>query len=87
MINKGFGEAITVDVTTPFETSPEAFDKAWSEKIDKCTLLIYWLKLQDCVSCVLLHAFIVGSLGAWDPLNKDVLRKVRICTNYSKLFV
>ena len=44
IINKDFGEAIIVDVTTPFETSPEAFDKARSEKIDKCTPLIYWLK-------------------------------------------
>ena len=64
IINKDCGEAIIVDVTTPFETSSEAFDKARSEKIDKCTPLIYWLKSQDCVSCVSLHAFIVGSLGS-----------------------
>ena len=84
--NKDSGEAIIVDVTTLFETGPEAFDKARSEMIDKYTPLIDWLKSQDQVSCVSVHAFIVGSLGAWDPLNKDVVRKLGIGTNCLKNF-
>ena len=65
--NQDSGEAIIVDVTTPFETGPEAFDKARSEKIDKYTPLVDWLKSQDQVSCVFspcIYSWFSWSLGS-----------------------
>ncbi len=62
-------KAIIVDVTIPFESDEEAFDKARDEKLRKYSPLRDWLTSRG--YSVELHAFVVGSLGSWDPDNEE----------------
>ena len=86
IINSTSGEAIIVDVTIPFEAGPEAFDKARAEKIQKYTPLTEWMQSQSNINSVSLYAFVIGSLGSWDPQNEELLTKLQIGPKYARLF-
>ncbi len=79
-------DAFIVDVTVPYESGPDAFSKARSEKEQKYAGLKAWMEAQGNYNLVQVHAFIAGSLGAWDSNNSPALRALGIGHNYSKLF-
>ena len=72
------GNSAVVDVTVLYEAPPEAFEKARSEKEQKYLGLREWMKEQDGYNTVEVHAFVVGSLGAWDPDNISALRALGV---------
>ena len=80
------GNAVVVDVTIPYEAGPDAFQKARAEKEQKYSGLREWMKAQDNFNTVEVHAFIVGSLGAWDPANSSALRALGVRRAYTPLF-
>ena len=85
IINRESKEAIIIDVTVPFESSPEALEIARNQKLNKYSPLANWLsKERDLQSTV--EALVVGSLGSWDVNNITVLRRLRISRKYSILF-
>lgn len=77
-------EAFVIDVTTPFEGT-ESFSTARLEKERKYGYLKALLGSKG-YQRVEVDAFIVGSLGSWDTSNEQVLQKLGIGRNYSKMF-
>lgn len=74
-------EIIIIDVTVPFENGLQAFERARNEKLEKYDALAKELSVAGKRAKVV--AFIVGSLGSWDPQNDKLLR--RICSKtYAK---
>jgi hypothetical protein len=73
-----------VDVTIPFESGPDAFEKARAEKDTKYSDLLSWARTK--YSDATYSSLIVGSLGSWDPANEDTLKHLKIGKNYAKLF-
>lgn len=84
VINEEKRRAVIVDVTIPIESNELSFDNARNEKLTKYAPITEWFKNRNYE--VSLHAFIVGSLGSWDPENAAALRDLRIGRNYSHLF-
>ena len=84
VLNDESSTAVIVDVTIPIETSPSSFDAAREEKLRKYTPLAEWLTTQGYTN-VSTHAFIVGSLGSWDPDNVQALKALSIGRRYSVL--
>ena len=85
VVINGVAEKITVvDVTVPFEGEDGSLLLARRAKETKYAALKTWL--QGRYKEVNLEAFIVGSLGSWNPDNEKVLRLLRIGRNYSRLF-
>ena len=84
VLNDEANSATIVDVTIPFEASPQAFTTAGEEKIRKYAPLVEWLTEKGYKTSS--FAFIVGALGAWDPDNMQALLALSIGHNYSKLF-
>ncbi|XP_075723824.1 uncharacterized protein LOC142765905 [Rhipicephalus microplus] len=74
-------EAIIIDVTCPFENTPDAFENARNAKMGHYEPVAAFLRHQ--YQGVTVDAVIVGALGAWDSANDRVLR--RICP-YLRLF-
>lgn len=66
-----------IDITIPFENGPDAFADARKEKEEKYDLLAKDFITQGFRARV--EAFIVGSLGSWDPDNDRVAK--RLCSN------
>ena len=79
-------EAVVVDVTVPYESRPDALQKARAEKEQKYEGLRAWMSTQDDYTTISVHAFVVGALGSWDPANQDCLRALGIRAGYTKLF-
>ncbi len=79
-------ETVVVDVTVPYKSCGDAFGKARAEKTQKYAGLKRWMEGQPQYRAVSVHAFVVGSLGSWDPDNSDTLRALRVGQNYAKLF-
>ena len=77
VLNDEYSTAVIVDVTIPIETSPSSFDAAREEKLRKYTPLAEWLTTQGYTN-VSTHAFIVGSLGSWDPWVLGTLTTYRL---------
>ncbi len=77
LIDRPHGFATIVDVTIPFEGDAGSFQRAREEKD--------WLMSEGFVD-VMVDAFIVGSLGTWDPDNATISRRLGIRASYSKLF-
>ena len=73
-----------IDVTVPFETDDQAFDRVRQAKLDKYSELAEWLKNK--YESVVLDAFIMGSLGSWCCMNDQVLRILNISRKYAILF-
>ena len=64
------------NVAVPFE-SPASFSEVRKCKIEKYTPLARWLEQErELRSSV--HAFLVGSLGSWDPDNKGALDALKV---------
>ena len=72
VIKKG-NNFYVVDVTNPFENGAEAFQKARQKKVEKYAYLKDVLR-RGRIRSVTVDAFIIGSLGAWDPDNEDILK-------------
>ncbi|KAK8742630.1 hypothetical protein OTU49_001595, partial [Cherax quadricarinatus] len=77
------GDALMIDVTCPFENGPEAFTEARLRKEEKYAELA--AELRQNYHRVTVEAFIVGSLGSYDPAN-DRLMKRLASRKYQKLF-
>ena len=84
--NSSTGEAVVADITVPYEADDNAFTKARQEKEQKYNGLKEWMLSQECYSKVSIHAFIVGSLGAWDEENVHCLRALHIARSYTPVF-
>ncbi|XP_023231886.1 uncharacterized protein LOC111631807 [Centruroides sculpturatus] len=74
--------ATIVDVVVPFENGHNAFNAARAKKIEKYSRLAqhYQAKGYD----TFCDAFVIGSLGAYDPGNVAVLQRLGIGRKYSK---
>jgi len=66
-------EIYIIDVTIPFESGEDALKEARDRKKEKYRHLVPLLKRGN-VRRVHLDAFVVGSLGSWDPDNEDVMK-------------
>ena len=76
--------AFVVDVTVPFENGKDAFLAARAEKVRKYEEDVAELRAMG--YRVYVDAFIVGTLGTWDPANNILLRHLRIRKNYLPRF-
>ena len=76
MVDHSKKRAIIIDVACPFESSSDAFRKARDSKRTKYDGIK--TNLESKGYTVVLDALIVGSLGAWDPLNAAVLSALNI---------
>ncbi|CAD6235845.1 GSCOCG00008010001-RA-CDS [Cotesia congregata] len=74
---------VIVDVIVTFENQCKALDAARKEKCEKYRELATALREQGYQ--VTVDAIVVGSLGAWDPNNEPVLRKLGITQYYARL--
>ncbi|XP_049266707.1 uncharacterized protein LOC125756281 [Rhipicephalus sanguineus] len=76
-------EAIVLDVACPFENTREAFANTRNDKVSRYEPVAAYLRRR--YQRVTVAAVIVGALGAWDPDNDRVLR--RLCSRpYLRLF-
>lgn len=71
-----------IDVAVPFENRLTAFDDARGEKLMKYHPLAENLRRQGYE--VIVDAFLVGALGAWDPANERVLGLLSVDRRYAK---
>jgi hypothetical protein len=76
VINSSLRLAIMVDVAVPF-ASPASFSEVRKGKIEKYTPLARWLEQEKELRSSV-HAFLVGSLGSWDPDNKGALDALKV---------
>uniref|UniRef100_A0A914QJ31 Reverse transcriptase domain-containing protein n=1 Tax=Panagrolaimus davidi TaxID=227884 RepID=A0A914QJ31_9BILA len=83
ILDKKKKEAIIIDVTIPYENLPKSFVTARDRKYEKYTEIKK--ELQNLGYNVFLDAFIVGSLGGYDPENYKCLKSLDIPKNYSIL--
>ena len=74
-----------IDITCPTETRPESFENARVTKIQKYKAIHDHYQAQGFT--VILDAFIIGSLGAYDPLNDDLLRELGIPYRMSRVMI
>lgn len=74
-----------IDITIPYEGDTDSFSKARSEKRNKYQPLMDWLNMRG-YQDVVVDAFIVGSLGAWDTANESVLKRLSIGQKFAVLF-
>ena len=75
-----------VDVTRPYEGECDSFKKARAEKEQKYSGLKEWMKDNN-YNSVTVHAFIFGSLGAWDLENLKTLKALHISVKYSQVIL
>ena len=80
------GRTVVVDVTVTYEGGPEAFNKSRAEKLQKYESLRLWFDSQEGHQDTTVHAFVLGSLGGWDPDNRGCLRALGVGQRYSELF-
>lgn len=67
MIKRTEGSVYIVNLTVPFEARPIAFARAKVQKLEKHQSIVDFYAEQNICSEV--DAFLVGSLGSWDPDN------------------
>ena len=79
------GRASIANVMIPYEGDKNAFQKVGGEKRMKYRPTADWLVANRQLN-VLIDAFIVGLLGAWDVENEDILRRLQTGTKYAVLF-
>lgn len=77
------GDVIIVDITCPFENGEDAFVEARRRKEEKYRELANHLRIHH--RRVSVEAFIVGPLGAYDPANERLMRRLA-SKRYLKLF-
>jgi len=73
-----------IDVTCPFDSSDVAFYEARCHKIGKYAGIEDYYRARG--YSVVNDALIVGSLGAWDPRNDDLLREVGLSFRQARAF-
>uniref|UniRef100_A0A914Z4N0 Uncharacterized protein n=1 Tax=Panagrolaimus superbus TaxID=310955 RepID=A0A914Z4N0_9BILA len=76
-------EVILIDITCPYENLPAAFCKAREKKLEKYQPIK--AELEDQGFNVFLDAFIIGSLGGYDPENYKCLAALAIQKRYAVL--
>ncbi|XP_023211846.1 uncharacterized protein LOC111614711 [Centruroides sculpturatus] len=75
--------ATIIDVAVPFENGQNAFNVARDMKISKYSALTQHLRQQGYdIYC---DAFIMGSLGGFDPANISVIQRLGISRKYAKM--
>ena len=84
ILNSTTKTATVVDVTIPFDTE-QAMAAAKKEKETKYAYLKQILEEKGFTK-VTIGAFVVGSLGSWDPANEGIIKSLRIKHTYIKLF-
>ncbi|XP_023242084.1 uncharacterized protein LOC111640308 [Centruroides sculpturatus] len=72
-----------VDVTTPFENGPTAFQLARKEKLRKYDAVARHFRHEGYDTHI--SAFIVGALGGYDHSNEATLQRLGISRSYSRL--
>ena len=83
ILNEEQKKAYLVDVTCPCETTVN-MASARQRKVDKYADVKG--RLEEKGYDTVLDAFVVGTLGTWDPLNDPLLRKLGIGRRYGTLF-
>ncbi|XP_069176423.1 uncharacterized protein [Procambarus clarkii] len=77
------GEVMLIDVTCPFENGPDAFAEARLGKEEKYAELA--ATMRRTYRQVTVYAFIVGSLGSYDPKNDKPMNRLA-SRRYQRLF-
>ena len=77
-------KVLIADLTIPYESGPDAFQKARNEKRAKYAELVEWARSH--YDEVHFDSLVVGSLGSWDPDNEQLLKQLNIGSKYSVLF-
>ena len=83
IISEDGASCTMVEVSMPFEGSPQALAEAWDTKITKYRPLCDALSQR--FKTVTFLPFIVGSLGSWFPPNDSTLRQLHIGHHYANL--
>ena len=83
ILHEGQKKAYLIDVTCPCDR-PENMTAARKRKLDKYAGVKE--KLQDRGYEAFLDAFVVGTLGTWDPENANLMQVVGIGRKYGTLF-
>ena len=83
IISEDGASCMMVEVSMPFEGSPQALAEAWDTKITKYRPLCDALSQR--FKTVTFLPFIVGSLGSWFPPNYSTLRQLHIGHHYANL--
>eukprot|EP00117_Sycon_ciliatum_P030945 scpid47705/ scgid24297/ Retrovirus-related Pol polyprotein from type-2 retrotransposable element R2DM; Retrovirus-related Pol polyprotein from type II retrotransposable element R2DM; Protease; Reverse transcriptase; Endonuclease len=78
--------ATLVDVGMPFENGSDAFSRVRQRKEEKYKCLADWLRQEKGFTDVFVGAFVIGSLGGYDPDNETVLNRLGVARNYTPLF-
>ena len=86
LVNPRTQKGFVIDVTIPFDDSQDALRAARQKKKEKYEHLKLLLKQQHQLEDVTVDAFVIGSLGSWDPDNDDLLPDLGIGRSYSTLF-
>jgi len=79
-------QATLVDVAIPFDNGREALSEVRRLKEEKYARLAEWLVEEKGFRDVFVGAFVVGSLGSYDPDNEDVLDHLGVRQGYRPLF-
>lgn len=85
ILNDSTSEAFVIDVTVPFEGPEGTLEEARETKIAKYSHLRGVLAAKGYQS-VTVDAFVIGSLGSWDPQNDPLIRRLGIPYKYATLF-
>jgi hypothetical protein len=72
-----------IDVATPFENRFAAFKAARIEKRAKYSHIADHFRRQG--YDVMVDAFVVGSLGGWDPANEHIINYLNLGSHYCLL--
>jgi hypothetical protein len=83
ILNEPEKTAAIIDIATPFENRFGAFEAARNEKKVKYSHIADHYRRQGYE--VVLDAFIVGSLGGWDPANEHIIGFLKLGRSYCRL--
>ncbi|XP_023240117.1 uncharacterized protein LOC111638606 [Centruroides sculpturatus] len=83
VVHEQLKSATIIDVTTPFENGPPAFQLARDEKLKKYEPLAQHFRRLGYDTHI--SAFVVGALGGYDHANEATLQRLGISCKYSKL--
>ena len=85
VLNDTTREAFVIDVTVPFEGPNGTLEEAREGKVRKYSHLREVLAAKGYQN-ITVDAFVVGSLGSWDPRNDELLRQLWVPHKYAILF-
>ena len=84
LLNDSTSEAFVIDVTVPFEGPEGTLEAAKEGKVIKYSHLREVLAAKG-YQQITVDAFVIGSLGTWDPQNDPLIRRLGIPRKYTTI--